>query len=245
MQFPTKFMARTSFKTARAFSLIELLVVIAVVSILMTAAAIGINNLGGKGVTSAVSNAEAIFDEARTTAKSRSIRSCVLVAKSLTNNSADDLRRLVVAYEEVDEVTGEPTAEPDQEVSTWVLSTRGAVLPEQVFYSEQLSRRDHQAGGEAVPTTTLSGDGVKSNYLGEYFVYEFNSEGICKYPGMSFVIGAGVRPPDVSANEKPPIVTGKARRDFGGFVIWRNGGTSVFRSPDQITDSIPSPGDAF
>ncbi|MDX1679624.1 MAG: type II secretion system protein [Akkermansiaceae bacterium] len=238
-------MARTSFRTHRAFSLIELLVVIAVISVLMTAAAVGINNLGGKGVTSAVSNAEAIFDEARATAKSRSIRSCVLVAKSLDNNPQDDLRRMVVAYEEVDPVTGEPTAEPDDDNITWVLSSRGAVFPERVFFSEELSRRDHQAGGEGVPIVTLPEGTVKPNYVGDYFIYQFNSEGVAQNPGTSFVIGAGVRPTNVSADEEPPRVTGKAKRDFGGFVVWRNGGTSVFRSVNQITETVPSPGDAF
>jgi hypothetical protein len=29
-------------------------------------------------------------------------------------------------------------------------------------------------------------------------------------------------------------VTASGKRDFGGFVIWRNGRTSMFRNPEQI-----------
>jgi hypothetical protein len=30
------------------------------------------------------------------------------------------------------------------------------------------------------------------------------------------------------------MITGGAKRDFGGFVIWRNGRTSIYRSPLQM-----------
>jgi len=237
------FKAPPSSRTARrGFTLVEMLVVIAVVSILMTAAAIGINGLGGKGVVSAVATAEGLVNEARSTAKSRSIRSCVLVARSLTNNPADDLRRILVAYEQVDATTGEPIAGPDQE-PTWELSSRGTLLPEKVYFSEALSRLDHESASGEIPTVTLST--VKSNYQGEYFIYQFNNEGICLSAGSSFVIGSGSRSITQSAASSPPVVTAAGRRDFGGFVIWRNGGTSLFRSPDQVAATLPSPGENF
>ena len=242
MQFSEKIMPRAPFKHSRAFSLVEMLVVIAVVSILMTAAAVGINGLGGKGVTSAVATSEALFDEARATAKSRSIRSCVLVARALDNNPADDLRRIIVAYERINETTGEPEARPDEEPD-WDISSRGTVLPEGVYFSDDLSRLDHQNSDGQIPTVTLAD--VKLNYRGQYFIYQFNSEGVCRIPGASFVIGRGSRINTQSAAVSPPKVTGSARRDFGGFVIWRNGGTSVFRNPDQITEFFPNPGDTF
>lgn len=250
MQFPKKIMTQTPLRrsqeirrnSARGFSLIEMLVVIAVVSILMTAAAVGINGLGGKGVTSAVATSEAIFDEARATAKARSIRSCVLVARSLTNNSADDLRRIIVAYEQVDETTGEPVASPDEDPE-WKISSRGTVLPEGVYFSDDLSRLDHQNSSGQIPTVSLTD--AKVNYRGEYYIYQFNSEGVSRIPGASFVIGRGSRINTQPATSSPPKVTGSARRDFGGFVVWRNGGTSVFRSTDQITELFPQPGDSF
>lgn len=224
------------------FTLIEMLVVILIVSILMTAAAIGINGLGGKTVTTAVSQAEALFDEARATARSRSIRSCVLVAKSLNNNSNDDLRRIVIAYERVDPITGEPLAAPGVEPD-WEISSRGALLPEKVYYSDQLSKLDHEDGSGLIPTVNLNA--VKTSYQGEYYMYQFNSEGVCLIPGSSFVIGSGARNQAQTSVLAPPVVTSAGRRDFGGFVVWRNGGTSLFRNPDQISALLPRPGEEF
>lgn len=45
----------------RGFTLVEMLVVVAIIAILMTAGAIGLGNLGGRGVTSGVDSAEAIL----------------------------------------------------------------------------------------------------------------------------------------------------------------------------------------
>jgi hypothetical protein len=44
-----------------------------------------------------------------------------------------------------------------------------------------------------------------------------------------------------------PKVTASAKRDFGGFVVWRNGRTSVFRSPEQMGSDLKSlsTGDTF
>jgi len=75
-------------------------------------------------------------------------------------------------------------------------------------------------------------------YQGRYIYYEFNAEGICTtgldtsgdYSAPSFVIGNGARPKGQTA----PRTTSDGRRDFGGFVIWRNGATSIFRNPTQI-----------
>jgi prepilin-type N-terminal cleavage/methylation domain-containing protein len=224
-----------------AFSLVELLVVIAVITMLMTLGSIGLSNLGGKGIAGGVSTAEALFDEAHTNAVSRNLRSAVLIAKTLTNNPADDLRRIVVAYEDTNEY-GEP-AQPNSPAPNWVLSSRGALLPEKTFFSEKFSKPDHSSGGGTIPTVSHSklklspgpsGSSVREAYMGEWFIYEFNSQGISTTPGASFIIGGGARAVTRSSTEAPPRTTGSAKRDFGGFVIWRNGRTSVFRSPEQM-----------
>jgi hypothetical protein len=77
----------------------------------MTVGSIGISSMGGKGVTSGVATAEALFDEARSTAVGRNLRSCVLVAKTLTNKPDEDLRRIIVAYEEAN-ADGTPKNHP-------------------------------------------------------------------------------------------------------------------------------------
>lgn len=230
------------YREKRAFTMIEMLVVVAIIAILMTAGAIGLGGMSGKGVTSGVATADALFEEARTTAVVKKLRSCILVAKQLPNNPGDDLRRILVAYEEVDAATGEPVA-PNSATPTWVLSSRGALLPDQTFFSETLSKREQSAGGAAPDTVTLNN--VKPNYQGEYFVYMFNGEGICSTPGASFVIGTGARNSTRSSSESPPRVVANASQDFGGFVVWRNGGTSIFRSPNQISDSLPAVGTPF
>ena len=237
-----------------AFTLVEMIVVIAIIAILMAAGSIGLSGMGGKGVTSGVATAESLFDEARTTAVGRNLRACVLVAKSLDNNTAEDLRRIVVAYQET-KADGTPVETDPSSEPKWVLSSRGSVLPDQTFFSEQYSRKDHAGSSGSIDEVSDSklldanGNSLKSSspYKGSYYKYEFNSQGICKTPGASFIVGAGARTLSKKASESQPRVMASARRDFGGFVIWRNGRSSVFRSPDQMGSGIKSinAGDKF
>ncbi len=223
----------------RAFTLMEMLVVIAIISILMTAGSIGLSGMGGKGVASGVATSEALFDEARTTAVARSIRSCVLVAKTLTNNPEEDLRRLVVAYEEVDG-NGLPKSQPGED-PIWVLSSRGAVLPNQVYFSQKFSKKNHTLGADTVPEIADAKiKDAKAAYKGTYFIYEFNDQGICQIPGASFILGSGARNSSQAATLQEPRVISSAKRDFGGFVVWRNGRTSLFRSPEQMSPLLRS-----
>ena len=134
------------------FTLVEMLVVIAIMSILMTAGAIGLSGMGGKGVTSGVASAESLFDEARSIAMGKNIRTCVLVAKDLKNNKADNLKRIVVAYENIDATTGLPK-DPNSPTPDWVLSSRGAVLPDQTFFSQKFSKLDHANSSGAIPAS--------------------------------------------------------------------------------------------
>lgn len=216
----------------RAFTLVEMLVVIAIMSILMTVGAIGLGGMGGKGVSSGVATAESLFDEARSIAVGQRTKSRVLIAKDLTNSGADNLRRILVASQVLD-ANGLPT-------SNWALSSRGAILPEQVYFSKKFSLKDHDAGSgtlDEMDVTTAMG---KVAYVGKYYYYEFNAEGICATPGASFVIGTGSRGLTTSAVKASPKVNAAGKRDFAGFVVWRNGRTSVFRSPSQISSTIDS-----
>ena len=184
---------------SQGFTLVEMLVVIAIMSVLITAGAIGLGGIGGKGVTSGVASAEAIFDEARATAVGKNMRACVLVAKTLTNNSADDLRRIIIATEETESNTSSPNfgqaKDPLKADPNWEISSRGTVLPDQVFFSEKLSKKDHSGAGGGSVETINNGKLVspKASLQGEYYIYQFNSQGICSTPGASFIIGTGLK----------------------------------------------------
>lgn len=218
------------------FTLVEMLAVVLIISILLTLGAVGINRLtSGKGVTNGVSNAEALFDEARALAVGKGTKARVLVDNN--PNSENALRRLLVVYQELDS-DGKP-----KEPETWVLTSRGVTLSEGVYFSEKFSKKDQEHGGQLDEMTLAQSDTVKKDYAGNYFYYEFNREGLCvpepekevdqRQYGMTFVLGAGARP-----QGQEPRVTGSSKRDFGGFVIWRNGRLSGFRGPDHI--GIPS-----
>jgi prepilin-type N-terminal cleavage/methylation domain-containing protein len=201
----------------RGFTLVELLVVIAIVTILMTAGAIGINNLSsGKGVGSAVSQAEAVFNLARSIAVSQNTTARVLIAKKLTSTGSarhpDDLRRMLIVFR-------------NNETNRWELSDRGEFLPSGVFFSQTYSL---DTADQAIPSETFPD--LPQAFRGEYFFYEFNAEGIATVPGSGFVVGSGNWP----TNDPSPRLTNAGKRDFGGFVIWRNGRTSLYRNPSQI-----------
>lgn len=217
------------------FTLVELIVVIAIIAVLATAGMIGLSGTGGKSVTSGVATTESLFSEARELAVTKNLRTCVLIAKDLTNNSAENLRRMVVAYEETN-VDG-TARDPSNATPKWTLSSRGVTLPDQTFFSQVFSKTNHQGG----PTpdyiaTTSALTAAKAAYLGSYYIYVFNNQGICETPGTSVVIGSGAR--NLKSAADKPRVTSSGQFDFGGFVVWRNGQTSVFRNPSQISSRM-------
>ncbi|MEP4078897.1 pilus assembly FimT family protein [Haloferula sp.] len=212
------------------FTLVELLVVILIMTILLTLGAAGFRNAGGKGVSTALPSTEAVFDEARSIAVGKGTRSRVLIDVNDPSSEGNYLRRMVVAYEETDD-NGEPIQD------SWKLAGKAYVFPPKTYFSRQFSKANHKAKSGDLDEMTLSG--VATLYAGNYLYYEFNSEGICTtglsgtsgdYNAPSFVIGNGAR----GIGQEEPRTTSDGRRDFGGFVIWRNGATSVFRNPNQI-----------
>lgn len=216
-QFPGK-------RRLSGFTLIEILTVIAIITILMAAGAIGIGNLNaGKGVTSAVATSEALFEEARTIAVSKRCKARIMV--DVDDVDSDNyLRRVIIAHQKIND---DGSVDP----ANWVLASRGYDMPKGTYFSNEFSA---QAGGGRIREVSLGGADVKADYQGNYAYYEFNGEGIFEDAGSSFVVGSGVRP-----KGQEPKTTKGAGRDFAGFVVWRNGRTSNYRSPDQIT-SLPN-----
>lgn len=206
------------------FTLIEIMVVIVIISILMTAGVMGLKNLSaGKGTSSAISNCEALFNEARTIAVAKRCKVRVLVDKN-DINSGSYLTRVVIAEQKSDE-NGDPI---DNE---WLLSSRAYQLPDATYFSLEYSKLHD---GSDLPEFNLAGENVSSNYQGRYLYYEFNDEGLFANPGASFILGAGIRP----KGQNPRFAKSSAL-DLAGFVIWKNGRTSSYRNPEHM-DIDPS-----
>lgn len=209
------------------FTLIEILVVIAIISILMTAGAIGLGNLSaGQGTSTAIATCESLFEEARTIAVSKRCKARVIV--DIDDPSKENyLRRVAVVHEEIDE-DGNVVAD------TWVLASRGYVMPSGTYFSQNYSSKATESGSLGdLDEFDLTGANVSSSYEGTYAYYEFNAEGIFLAPGSNFVVGSGARP-----KGGEPKVTKSAERDFAGFVVWRNGRTSTYRNTNQIEEHV-------
>lgn len=207
--------------------MVEVLTVIAVMAILMSVAAVGIQRIDkGQATTSALAISEALFDEARSAAVGRGTRARILIHNKLDDRKDGDRERYlrylaVVVY--------------DEDSKTWERVSRGTLLPSGVYFDPDLS--DQAAG--SIPdigtygTTSMRLPGSDRTSKPCYY-YEFNGEGICvdsdssgAKPGGAFVLVGGIRTP----GDKKPIMQGKNQ---SGFVVWRNGRTSLYRSPEQI-----------
>jgi prepilin-type N-terminal cleavage/methylation domain-containing protein len=206
----------------RAFTMVEILAVIAVIAILMSVAAVGVQRMDeGQATAAAVSVTEAIFDEARSAAIGRGTRARVVLHNDSSPDQRDRyLRFLAVAIEKD---------------GNWEFDSRGTTLPSGVYYdklaTDEAGSKISDIGTYGTMSIALPGD--KRNEVNCYY-WEFNSEGLCVdadnpgSPGAPFVLAGGVLPP----NEDTPRVKGNNRT---GFVVWRNGRTSIFRNPEHIT----------
>jgi len=235
---------RTRFQVASGFTLVEMLVVITIITIMLTVGALGLKNLSkASGVSAGLPVAEAVFAEARAVAIGKGGSTRVLI-----NADKDDheryLRYMLVVYD----------ADPDPDTEKWVANSRGSLLPEGVYFSQEFSRKDHELGTTEIEKLTsvdiyggVDQGSANTNLSGDYFCYQFNSEGNAtdpregeEYKVSSFLIGVGSK----SKGAGNPKVSKDNARNFGGLVIWRKGTTSVFRHPEQM-DIDTQAGDKF
>ncbi|WP_411846496.1 prepilin-type N-terminal cleavage/methylation domain-containing protein [Roseibacillus persicicus] len=217
---------------SRGFTLIELLVVIGIMAVMLSVAAVGIQNIDkGQATVSGLSQTQALMDEARNLAIGRGTRARLCIHAE-PNEEDRNLRFIVVAYEEIEKNdAGEETGR------RWRVASRGTFLPSGVYFhpkfSEEASSRISGLGsyGSKDEAIKFPGDN-KSTRNPNYYFFEFNAEGLCTAegesdPGAAFVLCRGVTGPGADV----PRLVGK---DVGGFVVWRNGRTSAIRDLDFI-----------
>ena len=218
------------------FTLVEIMAVMMVIAILLSVAAVGIQNIDrGQATTTALAVTESLFDEARSEAVGRGTRARLLIHKELNDKELEDRERylsyMCVAVESTDQ-------EGDARGGGWEIITRGTKLPSGVYFSPEESERVAEKVGVGKPgvmSIDLPGEGTTgSDALKECYYFEFNPEGVCVdsedaglAPGAAVVLISGTRPRD---EEEPKIM----KNNKVGFVVWRNGRTSIFRSPEQI-----------
>lgn len=218
--------------SSRGFTLIELLVVVGIMAVMLSVAAIGIQNVDkGQATVTGLSQTQALLDEARNLAVGRGTRARLCIHAE-PNEEDRNLRFMVVAYERI-----ERNDAGDETGRSWRVDSRGTFLPSGVYFHPQLAR---DAASQVTGLGSFGENGSGVRFPGDqrttrnpnYYYYEFNAEGLCTtegegQPGAAFVLCRGVTGPGAAE----PRVIG---RDVGGFIVWRNGRTSPIRDTDSI-----------
>lgn len=207
----------------KGFSLVELLAVMTIIAILLSLASVGINKIGkGQGVTAGLAIGEGLLSQARSLAMNQNTRARLIIHSDLNDSDPEERERyrrmMMVVYKELDE--------NGREKQEWTRAGSPTFLPDSVYFSPDLSRADMRNGGVLQTETHQLSSQVSDVHQCYYF--EFNGQGICSTPGAGFILKHGARP---SGQERP--ITGRSK-DVGGFVILKNGGTTMIRDIKRL-----------
>jgi len=229
--------ARQRIVTKRGFTLIEILVVLGIIGALL---AVGVGAIKGlstsKGVSTAVPLAEGVFNQARQVARATGAPARVVIYSD-AGGTRDEQRKRYLRMMGV--ATGRDAAgDPilgGETASQWRLISRPVTIPRGAYFNENLS--SHSGEDSAL---FPGSDSAISCY-----VYEFNVEGTLSNDGSGeplddgrFVVQAGTFTPT-----SPPTIgeDNSARRDVGGFRVYRNGRIATFLDPNQIVAEGTNP----
>jgi len=200
-------------------------------AIISTLLAVGVGTIkavaGSKGVSTGVSLAQGVFNQARNVAKARGRARVMIYAD--TGGTAQErrrnyLRQMAVFVPVLETQVGE-TGEEEQTI-VWVVEDSGSTLPRDTFYNVNLSEGAESTSG-VFPGSTDAREG---------FFYEFNNEGriVGSSSDTRFIIQAGRLVP----GDDVPRQLSENNRNAGGFRIWATGKVSTFRSANQIAEAV-------
>ena len=208
----------------KGFTLVELLAVMAIIAILLSLASVGISRIGkGQGVTAGLAIGEGLLAQARILAMNQNAPARLIIHGDLRDQNPLDRenyrRMMMVVYQTTDE--------EGRIIPEWKRAGSPTSLPKGVYYSPELSRADMRAGG-VLPEARhqLTSD---QNQVRQCHVYEFNGQGICTTPGAGFVVVEGASP----SGARQPLRG--VSLDLGGFVVLKNGGTTMIRDITQLS----------
>ena len=218
------------------FTLVEIMAVMMVIAILLSVAAVGIQNIkGGQATTASLAKTEAFFDLARSEAAGKGIRTRVIIQKELRDNNnedrADYLRKMYLLRESTNEEGEAQGAGGEQDQESLTLEAGVYLSPEE---SEKVAQSIGVGELGTMSFMLRKKDKDGSRPMKEFYYVEFNPEGVCVdsedaglVPGAAIVLISGTLLP---GEEEPKLM----KNNKVGFVVWRNGRTSIFRSPEQI-----------